>query len=207
MADPRAAPHVLRQSKQAKMLGVTLDDVGGEPAPLSPLSQHPVSPGSSSPGRRPPSQPRMRSTGSGGLEGWNGWAAPPAADARNPTAAHAAYTGAPLGRVESGISPLVNAPPSTSSAGRPSVEVSLSKKRVCQRDAKIDARPADQTKRKASILPLGSNSNLRGSRSASGLRAAPEKDSSQSGSGRRRGLFGGFLKRRNSRHERGDGAP
>lgn len=57
-----------------------------------------------------------------------------------------------------------------------------------------------QSKRKTSILPLSQNSHLRGSRSA-----GDERDGSHSRSGKKRGLFGGLLKGRSSKGDKGDG--
>ncbi|GAA5988222.1 hypothetical protein JCM10908_002119 [Rhodotorula pacifica] len=191
MSDFTQAPLVPRSSKQAKMLGVAVDDLPNANSPLSPLSRTHSGAPAYSPGLASGSVYPQQGATAAGLEGWNGWAAPHSADSSSTASragqsgsAAAATNGVPLNRVESGISPFA----STSSIAGPS-RTSL-----------------DHSRRKTSILPLSANSHLRGSRSASGLRSSTgERDTSQSGTGKKRGLFGSLLKRRNSKGDKGDG--
>lgn len=118
-----AAPPVPRTSKQAKMLGVGVDDLPyPSPSPRtaygpSPV-QSPLASGSQS------QQQQVPPTGMSGLEGWNGWAAPHVAAAG--ASAAAVPPGAPLNRVESGVSPFASSSNLNASTSRASLEVSVS---------------------------------------------------------------------------------
>lgn len=229
MSDFQPAPLVPRASKQAKMLGVAVDDLPSPSSPLSPLSTSHGGPYSLSPGLAAGSQYPAQA-GASGLEGWNGWAAPhvgAAVDSGhiNGAGGASATHGIPLNRIESGVSPFAS---TSSIPGQPRASLDVGPAPFpLWSDLSLSATAPDhspacvlasakltipcscpqQTKRKTSILPLVSpNAHLRGSRSAAGLRSSTsERDTSQSGTGRKRGLFGGLLKRKNSKGDKGDG--